>query len=109
MSEENELLEEEAMTITLTYEDGSEEECIVMDIFSVEELGEQEYVALLSVPELEDAEDDEVEVEGEVVLYRYEELEDGEISLDSIDDDEEAQIVEQAFQALLEDEAEEEE
>lgn len=108
MSEENELLEEEAMTITLTYEDGTEEECIVMDIFSVEELGDQEYVALLSVPELENVEDEEAEVEGEIVLYRYEELENGEIDLDSIDDDEEAQIVEQAFQALLDDEAEEE-
>ena len=48
MSQENEIFEEEEInTITLTYEDGTEDECIIMDIFSVEELGEQEYIALI--------------------------------------------------------------
>lgn len=107
MSEENEIFEEEAMTVTLTYEDGTEDECIVMDIFSVEELGEQEYIALLSIPE--GAEEEEQEVEGEIILYRYEELENDEINLEAIEDDTEAQIVQQAFEALLDEEAEEEE
>ena len=106
MSQENEIIEDEAMTITLTYEDGTEDECIVMDIFSVEELGEQEYIALLAVPE--GIEESEEELEGEIILYRYEELENDEINLEAIEDDAEAQIVQQAFEALLEEEAEEE-
>lgn len=106
MSQENEIIEDEAMTVTLTYEDGTEDECIVMDIFSVEELGEQEYIALLAVPE--GIEESEEEVEGEIILYRYEELENDEINLEAIEDDNEAQIVQKAFEALLEEEAEEE-
>ena len=107
MSQENEIIEDEAMTVTLTYEDGTEDECIVMDIFSVEELGEQEYIALLAVPE--GIEESEEELEGEIILYRYEELENDEINLEAIEDDAEAQIVQQAFEALLEEEAEEDE
>ena len=98
--------EEEAMTVTLTYDDGTEEECIVMDIFSVEELGEQEYIALLSIPEgIEESEEDEIE--SEVMIYRYQELEGDDISLDAIEDENEMQIVQAAFEALLEDEEEE--
>lgn len=98
--------EEEAMTVTLTYDDGTEEECIVMDIFTVEELGEQEYIALLSIPEgIEESEEDEIE--SEVMIYRYQELEDDDISLDAIEDENEIQIVQAAFEALLEDEEQE--
>jgi len=97
--------EEEAMTVTLTYDDGTEEECIVMDIFTVEELGEQEYIALLSIPEgIEESEEDEIE--SEVMIYRYQELEGDDISLDAIEDENEIQIVQAAFEALLEDEEE---
>lgn len=100
--------EEESMTVTLTYDDGTEEECIVMDIFTVEELGEQEYIALLSIPEgLEDSEEDEVEADVEVMIYRYEELEGDDINLEAIEDENEIAIVQAAFEALLE-EAEEE-
>lgn len=95
--------EEESMTVTLTYDDGTEEECIVMDIFTVEELGEQEYIALLSIPEgIEESEEDEIE--SEVMIYRYQELEGDDISLDAIEDEDEIQIVQAAFEALLEDE-----
>lgn len=98
--------EEESMTVTLTYDDGTEEECIVMDIFTVEELGEQEYIALLSIPEgIEESEEDEIE--SEVMIYRYQELEGNDISLDAIEDENEIQIVQAAFEALLEDEDEE--
>lgn len=100
--------EEESMTVTLTYDDGTEEECIVMDIFTVEELGEQEYIALLSIPEgIEDSEEDEVEADVEVMIYRYEELEGDDINLEAIEDENEIAIVQAAFEALLE-EAEEE-
>lgn len=100
--------EEESMTVTLTYDDGTEEECIVMDIFTVEELGEQEYIALLSIPEgLEDSEEDEVEADVEVMIYRYEELEGDDINLEAIEDENEIAIVQAAFEALLEDAEEE--
>lgn len=100
--------EEESMTVTLTYDDGTEEECIVMDIFTVEELGEQEYIALLSIPEgIEDSEEDEVEADVEVMIYRYEELEGDDISLEAIEDENEIAIVQAAFEALLEDAEEE--
>jgi hypothetical protein len=39
--------------------------------------------------------------EGEVYLYRYNEPEDGEPSLDNIEDDEEYEIVADAFDELL--------
>lgn len=99
--------EVELDSITLTMEDGTEEECIVLQIFSIEELGDQEYIALLSLPEGME-ESDEDEFESEINLYRYTELEDDEISLDPIEDDEEAGIVEAAFQALMESEEDEE-
>ncbi|MBQ3601083.1 MAG: DUF1292 domain-containing protein [Lachnospiraceae bacterium] len=103
-----ELEDDEVMTVTLTMEDGTEEECIVLDIFTVEELGDQEYIALLSVPEgIEES--DEEEVETEICLFRYQELENEEINLDAIEDDEEAQIVQQAFEALMEAEDDEDE
>lgn len=106
MSKEIDMMDDESMTVTLTFEDGTEEECIVLDIFTVEELGEQEYIALLSLPEGAEESDDE-EVEGEILLYRYEELEGEEINLDSIEDEEEAAMVERAYQNLMDEEFEE--
>lgn len=103
MSTEKEV---ELESITLTMEDGTEEECLILEIFSIEELGDQEYIALLSIPEgLEESEEEELETE--INLYRYTELEDDEINLDTIDDPEEAEIVEAAFQALMDTEDEE--
>lgn len=100
--------EKEVESITLTLEDGTEEECLILEIFTIEELGDQEYIALLSIPEgLEESEEEELETE--ISLYRYTELEDEEISLDIIDDPEEAEIVEAAFQALMDAEGEDEE
>ena len=67
-------LEQEEMTVTLTLDDGSEVECVVLTIF---EAGDRDYIALLPT---EGAEADE----GEVYLYRYEEDADGNPSLDNI-------------------------
>ena len=82
------------MTVTLTLDDDSEVECVVLTIF---EAGERDYIALL--PE----EGPEAE-EGEVYLYRYYE-DDGEPRLENIEDDDEYEIVADAFDELL-DEAE---
>lgn len=84
-------LEQEEMTVTLTLDDGSEVECVVLTIF---EAGDRDYIALLPT---EGAEADE----GEVYLYRYEEDADGNPSLDNIEDDDEYEVVADAFDELL--------
>lgn len=91
--EELEMEEMEEMTVTLTLDDGQELECVVLTIFDA---GEREYIALLPV-EGEEAE------EGEVYLYRYSEDQDGNPSLDNIEDDDEYEVVADAFDQLLDD------
>ena len=110
MADEKDLNEEEQeMTVTLTLDDDTEVECVVLTIFNA---GEREYIALLP---MEGAESEE----GEVYLYRYSETEDGTPNLDNIEDDDQYEIVAEAFDELLdsqeydelidEEEAEEEE
>ena len=78
MADEKDLNEEEQeMTVTLTLDDDTEVECVVLTIFNA---GEREYIALLP---MEGAESEE----GEVYLYRYSETEDGTPNLDNIEDD----------------------
>ena len=92
MADEKNLNEEEQeMTVTLTLDDDTEVECVVLTIFNA---GEREYIALLPV-EGADSE------EGEVYLYRYSEPEDGEPTLDNIEDDDEYEVVADAFDELL--------
>ena len=81
------------MTVTLSLDDGSQLECVVLTIFTA---GERDYIALLPMegPEAE---------EGEVYLYRYSESEDGEPDLANIEDDDEYEIVAEAFDQLLDD------
>lgn len=84
-------MEQEEVTVTLTLDDGSQLECVVLTIFDA---GEREYIALLPV-ESEDTE------EGEVYLYRYSEDAKGNPNLENIEDDEEYEIVSDAFDELL--------
>ena len=93
MADEKNLNEEEEMTVTLTLDDDTEVECVVLTIFTA---GERDYIALLPM-EGEDSE------EGEVYLYRYSESEDGEPTLDNIEDDDEYEIVADAFDEMLDD------
>ena len=90
MSNKN-LENDDEMYVTLTLDDDSEVECIVITIF---EAGERDYIALLpmSVAETED---------GEVYLYRYSEDADGNPELDSIESDEEYEIVADRFDEWL--------
>ena len=82
---------DEEMTVTLTLDDGTELECVVLTIF---EAGEKEYIALLPL--------DGREAEGgEVYLYRYVEDINGNPDLENIDSDEEYEIVADAFDELL--------
>lgn len=94
---EVEELEEEYDTITLTLDDDTELECIILGNFSFEG---KDYIALLPADE-EDGED--------VYLYEYREINEEEVELNTIDDDELFERVSQEFENLfVEDEADEE-
>ena len=81
-------------TVTLTLDDDSELECIVLNIFKG---GDREYIALLPTEGIE-AE------EGTVYLYRYEEDEQGNPNLTNIESDEEYEIASDAFDEMIDDE-----
>lgn len=86
-------LEESHDIITLTLEDDSEIECVVLSIFPVED---KEYIALMPVDELEKDEES-----SEVLLYRFSEPVDGEVDLTNIETDEEYDVVAEAFSQIL--------
>ncbi|MEE0421363.1 MAG: DUF1292 domain-containing protein [Lachnospiraceae bacterium] len=77
--------------VTLTLDDGTVVECAVLTIFPA---GDREYIALL--PLNEDGENED----GEVFLYRFSE-ENGEPSLENIEDDEEYETAADAFDEFL--------
>lgn len=79
------------VTVTLTLEDNSELECIVLTTFPA---GGMEYIALLPTTGAE-AES------GEVFLYRYLINEDGSPALENIVDDNEYEIAADAFDEYL--------
>ena len=84
------------MRVTLSLDDGSDVECAILTIFDV---GEQSYIALL--PLNEDGEGNE---DGEVYIYRYFEDEEGNPSLENIEEDEEYEAVADRFDELLDEE-----
>ncbi len=83
---------EENLTVALTLDNDEVLECAVLTIFSA---GDRQYIALLP---LEDAEDTE---EGDVFIYRFEEDENGEPTLDNIEDDDEYELAADAFDEWL--------
>ena len=89
---------DEEMTVTLTLDDGTDLECVVLTIF---EAADKEYIARLPLDGNE-AED------GEVYLYRYTEDADGNPDIQNIESDEEYEIVADAFDELLDTEEYEE-
>lgn len=97
---QNPIDEETDMQVTLSLDDGSEVECGILTIFTIEE---QDYIVL--IPLDENGNENE---EGEVFIYRYFEDEEGNPSLENIESDEEYEIVADRFDELL-DEAEYEE
>ena len=88
------LEDDEPMYVTLDLDDGTQLECEVLTIFDV---GEQDYIALLPNPESDDSE--------EVYIYRYSEDEEGNPSLDNIEDDDEYEAVADRFDELLDEAA----
>ncbi len=82
---------QDELMVTLTLDDDTELECIVLGTFEVDS---KNYIALLPVEE--DATD-----EGEVFLYRYTEDADGNPELSNIEDDDEYEAVADAFDEWL--------
>ena len=82
----------EEVTVTLTLDNNEEIECAVLTIYSVDD---KEYIALLPLDEDGDNED------GEVYIYRYIETEDGEPTLENIEDDDEYEAAADAFDEWL--------
>ena len=84
-------------SVTLTLEDDTEVECIILAIFPA---GDKDYIALLPVDENGEAEDD-----AEVLIYRFiDHGEDAEPELLNIEDDEDYEIAADAFDEMLDDE-----
>lgn len=94
---QNPMDDETDMLVTLSLDDGSEVECGILTIFDIED---QDYIVLIPLDE-----DGNENKEGEVFIYRYFEDEEGNPSLENIENDEEYEIVADRFDELL-DEAE---
>lgn len=80
-------------TMTLELDNGTEQECVVLTIFSVRE---KQYIALLPMNDAGEVEDDAL-----IYLYIYSESKDGEIQLDQIEDDEEYEEVSEYLDTAL--------
>ena len=90
-NEQDNIIEEETPVLHLELEDGTEQDCAVIALFSVEELNDQEYIALVSIEDLE-SEDNEDSEDPDT------------FSLDNIETDEEYETVTAVLDEILEDE-----
>lgn len=84
---------EEEMFVTLSMDDGKEVTCEILTIFDVKD---QDYIVLLPLDE--NGNENE---EGEVFIYRYFEDEEGNPSLENIENDDEYEAVADRFDELL--------
>ena len=80
---------DDELIVTLTMDDGSEVECQIITIF---EAGEHDYIALMPI-----------DIDDGTYLYRYFEDEDGNPSIENIDDDDEYEIAADAYEEFLDD------
>lgn len=83
----------EEVTVTLTLDNDEVIECAVLTIYEVDG---KEYIALLPLEENGDSSED-----GDVFIYRYVETEDGEPTLENIEDDDEYEAAADAFDEWL--------
>jgi len=99
MSDQNNTLlpDDEDICVTLDMDDGTQVECEILTIFEVDD---QDYIALLPLDENGDENE-----EGIVYIYRYFEDEEGNPSLENIENDDEYEAVEEVFDMLLDDAA----
>ena len=80
-------------TMTLDLDDGGKLECIVLNVFPV---NNREYIALLPMND-----EGHVEEDAQIFLYRFEELGDDEVNLETIEDDDEFELVSDYFDEKL--------
>ena len=80
-------------TMTLDLDDGGKLECIVLNVFPV---NNREYIALLPMND-----EGHVEEDSQIFLYRFEELGDDEVNLETIEDDDEFELVSDYFDEML--------
>lgn len=80
-------------TMTLDLDDGGKLECIVLNVFPV---NNREYIALLPMND-----EGHVEEDAQIFLYRFEELGDDEVNLETIKDDDEFELVSDYFDEML--------
>ena len=80
-------------TMTLDLDDGGKLECIVLNVFPV---NNREYIALLPMND-----EGHVEEDAQIFLYRFEELGDDEVTLETIEDDDEFELVSDYFDEML--------
>jgi len=97
MADNRPMNEDEDIMVTLDLDDGTQVECEILTIFTV---NENDYIALLPLDDK-----GEPNEEGEVFIYRYSEDEEGNATLDNIESDDEYEAVSDRFDELL-DEAE---
>lgn len=91
------LTEEDAEDIRVELElDDGTVECKILTIF---ETRDQDYIALLPLDE-----NGEENAEGDVYIYRYFEDEEGNPSLENIEDPDESEMIEDIFEQWLDDE-----
>ena len=80
-------------TMTLDLDDGGKLECIVLNVFPV---NNREYISLLQMND-----EGHVEEDAQIFLYRFEELGDDEVNLETIEDDDEFELVSDYFDEML--------
>ena len=80
-------------TMTLDLDDGGKLECIVLNVFPV---NNREYIALLPMND-----EGHVEEDAQIFLYSFEELGDDEVNLETIEDDDEFELVSDYFDEML--------
>ena len=80
-------------TMTLDLDDGGKLECIVLNVFPV---NNREYIALLPMND-----EGHVEEDAQIFLSRFEELGDDEVNLETIEDDDEFELVSDYFDEML--------
>ena len=80
-------------TMTLDLDDGGKLECIVLNVFPV---NNREYIALLPMND-----EGHVEEDAQIFLYRFEEFGDDEVNLETIEDDDEFELVSDYFDEML--------
>ena len=80
-------------TMTLDLDDAGKLECIVLNVFPV---NNREYIALLPMND-----EGHVEEDAQIFLYRFEELGDDEVNLETIEDDDEFELVSDYFDEML--------